>query len=220
MKAAVVIAAMLLMLFGCSAPRPGITGRIENLADSTSIYLRVYEGVLRTVDSTVSINGEFGFDMPRIVPDMMYLQIGDRNISLIPFFVEGIPVEIIGDITNPHRIRAEGSEANEHLALYRSSIEEFEIQLMAIEVAMELPEVETDELSIKHDSIGFLLAARKIDFISDNSSSIMAAYLATTMIDSTTSQGRINQLVALLDTASMPDNTFIRRLRLAAGARR
>ena len=219
MRSTTVIMGILLMVFGCSRPNPGISGRIENLADGTSLYLCVYEGVLRTMDSTVSVGGGFGFGMPQIMPNILYLRIGNREATIVPLFVEGIPVEIVGDITNPHRIRAQGTESNELLAAYRSSIEDFEIQLRAIEVAMGLPGAQLEELSTKRDSIELIITAKKVAFIIGNNHSIVAAFLASTMVDSTTSRGRINHLIALLDTTSMTDNTFLRRLRRLATAR-
>ncbi len=202
--------------FSCREEPKHIHGDIVNLPDG-KVYLRVWEGTLRTVDSTRSKEGRFSFLLPDVLPDVFYIQFEGVPDYFIPLIVDGEEVGIGGDLNYPDDIKVSGTAPNDALWGYRESVRRYEVMLHAIDQQLgayqkeEMDSLEYEKLLIKEDSLKQIMAGLRRDFIRSHRGSIVSAFLAVTSLPDSASRAQIDSLIGELDP-TMADNAFLRRL--------
>lgn len=202
--------------FSCREEPKHIHGDIVNLPDGT-VYLRVWEGTLRTVDSTQSNGGRFSFLLPDVLPDIFYVQFEDFPDYFIPLIVDGEEVGIGGDLNYPDDIKVSGTAPNDALWGYRESVRRYEVMLRAIDCQLELYRSESmdsvayRELLVKEDSLKRIMSGLRRDFVRAHRGSIVSAFLALSSLSDSSTRAQIDSLIGELDP-TMADNAFLRRL--------
>lgn len=193
-----------------------IRGDIVNLPDG-KVYLRVWEGTLRTVDSTRSAGGRFSFVLPDVLPDIFYVQFEGFPDYFIPVIVDGEEVGIGGDFNYPDDVKVAGTAPNDALWGYRESVRRYEVMLRAIGRQLEVYRTEEMDsvayrgLLVKEDSIKRIMAGLRRDFVRAHRGSIVSAFLMVATLPDSASRAQIDSLIGELDP-TMADNAFLRRL--------
>lgn len=218
----IAIGAILLtaLLYGCTGgSKAKIEGNIVGLPDGI-VYLSVYEHSFRVVDSTRSNEGRFKFDMPEILPDVVFIGFeSDSNLQL-PIIVEGEDLEISGNYTNNEEIEVSGSRANEDLKRYRESVNRYNVMLKAIDVSIGeysdtvelIDTLRQEALFVKRDSVQMLIDNSQRRFIEENPTSIVSAMFVLQILSQPTNKQNVEQMIQKLDGKNMPDNAFLRRI--------
>lgn len=206
MKKYIYIALLAVVMVGCARRELAISGKIANLPDQTA-YLRTYDGAqIRIADSSAVSGGAFSFMLPDTLPDMYYITFSQTGGLFIPLIAEGLPLTVTGDVNRHEDITVEGSPSNSDLTAYRAATREHQAMLRAIENLIAEGGMDKSTLAYytaRCDSLTNLTTQTKRDFVAANPSSIVSAYLATTMPGDST-------LVAL--DPDMADNIFLHRL--------
>lgn len=199
----------------CSKEALHVHGNIVGMPDQT-IYLRVYESSLRTIDSTKSEGGVFQFEMPNILPNIVYIQLGETDY-LIPLLVDVGEVSIGGNFNYPDEIEVGGTPANNALSQFRNMVRKYDIMLKAIDIDIaRLQTTKDDTLQIKQ-----LTAKRAVlqaqhdnsrtEFVRANRGSLVSALLILSAVTDSTNRHQIDSLIGELEP-TMADNAFLRRL--------
>jgi hypothetical protein len=217
------ITAISALLFACGEEPPSISGRITGLPDG-EVYLNVWEGQLRTIDSVQTSAGLFTMPLPEIIPDVLYLRFAAFPDLYLPLIADGHNIFVSGNANYHDAIRVFGSEANNDLYEYRKSVRDYGIKLKTLE--LELSDYAdstavTDSLALrtlqtKRDSIRRLIADSQNDFIRAKPGSIVAAMFAENALPDSASAKSVDSVLAIFDN-TMPDNAFIRRLHRRRG---
>ena len=201
--------------FSCSKEPVHIHGNISRLPNGM-VYLRAYEGVMRTIDSTASTEGRFTFLLPEIVPNILYLQFENYPDFYIPIMIDGGEVSVSGNFSYHDDIQVSGTASNDALWKYRESVRKYDIMIQAIDLQLgdstAMDSVERGQLFLKRDSLERIIANSKTNFVRHNRKSIVSAMFVSMELTDSTSDNTIDSLLNELDP-DMPDNAFIQKLR-------
>ena len=204
------------VFLSCREEPKHIHGDIVNLPDG-AVYLRVWEGALRTVDSTRSDGGRFSFLLPDVLPDIFYVQFEGYPNYFIPWIVDGDEVGLGGDFNYPDDIKVSGTAPNDALWGYRESVRRYEVMLRAINRQLELYRSEEMDsvayrgLLVKEDSLKRIMSGLRRDFVRSHRGSIVSAFLVVSSLSDSSTRAQIDSLIGELDP-TMADNAFLRRL--------
>ena len=207
-----------LSFVSCHEEHAHIQGNISGLSDR-EVYLKVYEQSLRTIDSVPMIGGRFSFDMPPILPDMVYVCFSGYPDYFIPVILEGQDLYISGNFTYRDAMEVSGSPANEDFRRFREQVRWHEIQLRAIRMEMEgLSASGPDSLlyrtlSRQGDSIDAMVRTAEVRFVRENPASLLSAFLVARQLTDSTNRKTADSLLRQIDTTTVR-NAFINRLRL------
>ena len=189
-------------------------GNITSLPDG-AVYLRAYEGTLRTIDSTISVSGRFSFTLPEILPNILYVQFEGYPDFFIPVMIGGGDISVSGNFNYHDAIKVSGTALNDALWRYRESVRDYDIMLRAIDMALMdslvLDSTKRQVFEHKKDSVKNLLSHSKAEFIRQNRGSVVSAMLAASELTDTSTRRQIDSLLLELDP-TMADNAFTRRL--------
>lgn len=213
-----------MLLAACTGKGPEhdhIRGEIVGLPDQV-VRLRALDPDMRTVDTTLSVRGRFEFELPRVLPRMMFVQFDNFAGFFVPVITGG-DVLITGKSDEPDRFVVGGTQACNDMERYRSSTREHEMAIRAINLGLSAITPDSSQyatLTARRDSLVGLCNGLRDEFIDRNPSSVMSAYLAWTKLSDTIFAAPHPRVYAceLLDKldSSMPANTFILRLQKAA----
>ena len=144
--------------------KPGYTinGNLSGITGN--VYLTVFEGKMPSrIDSAQVVNGQFMFKGDRKTPILASLQ--TDNGDLVRFFLENSVIDINGSADSPVTISVTGSKTED---VYKR------LQNETNTLKASLPENAAPEV---RDSINNLITATKRQFIKNNPSSVVAAYV-------------------------------------------
>ena len=201
-----------------NTPPPRIEGRISNLPDG-EVYLRVWEGVMRTIDSTQSVSGNFSFESPDILPDLLFIQFDGHPDFYLPVIVDGGDISIAGNFNYNHDITVTGTASNDILLKYRSAVRNYSVMLDAIDIEVKVygdssalkDSLRLNTLLAKRDSVHGLITGLQDSFVSKNPADIISALLVNSSMHDSISLPQIDSAIGRLDPG-IPDNAFSRRL--------
>ncbi|MBQ4278690.1 MAG: DUF4369 domain-containing protein [Rikenellaceae bacterium] len=201
----------------CRSEHFHIRGNITGLNDC-EVYLKVYERALRTIDSTRMTDGRFVFDMPPILPDMVYVSFEGYEDFFVPVIIEDHNIYISGNFNYPDAMEVTGSPANEDFSRLKDQVRWHEIQLGAVELELsredwrEQDSTERRRLERARDSISNLVATAQARFVRANPASLASAFLVARQLTDSTDRRTADSLIRQLDTTAVR-SAFVDRLR-------
>ena len=205
-----------LMVSACRHEHYHIQGNIVGLTDRT-VYLNVYEATIRKIDSTRMNQGRFVFDMPPILPDMVYISFADYPNYYIPLITEGSNIYVSGNLNYPNGVEVSGSPANEDFKRFKDQIGWYEVQLRTIELELAQRDPSSEDsticqrLTYKRDSIAQLVASAQKRFVQANPASLASAFLVARQLTDSMDRHTADSLLRTLDS-TMVRNAFVERL--------
>ena len=211
------LCAVLIGGMSCRNEHFHIRGNITGLNDC-KVYLQVYERALRTIDSARITDGRFVFDMPPILPDMVYVSFEGYKDFFVPVIIEDHDIYISGNFNYPDAMEVTGSPANEDFNRLKDQVRWYEIQLRAVDLELsredwrEQDSTEYKLLERTRDSISSLVATAQARFVRANPASLASAFLVARQLTDSTDRRTADSLIRQLDT-TVVRSAFVDRLR-------
>ena len=206
--------AAVLLTFSCRKEPAHLYGNITSLPNGT-VYLKAYEGALRTIDSTLSTAGRFSFTLPEILPNILFVQFEGYPDFFIPVMIGGGDISVSGNFNYHDDIKVSGTAPNDALWKYRESVHDYDVMLRAIDIALadstSLDSLGRGQLQGKRDSLTRLVARSKQEFVRRNRGSVVSAMFAAGELTDSSTRRQIDSLLGELDP-TMADNAFMRKL--------
>lgn len=209
--------AAVLFVCSCSDGRSRLRGNIRGLDDGKVFLVGHGSGGVWALDSATVRGGRFSMRLPDIVPDILYLRLGER--CEIPLVVTGEELRVEGNLLYRELPAVYGSHENGLLTEYRRMIEPARIQEEALERQL-APYRDSTSLG-DSASYSVLLRGRyavrkkmgeiRSTFIADHPLSIVAAMIAAG--EPSSDAAGADSLIRSLDVGNMADNVFLRRLK-------
>jgi peroxiredoxin len=159
-----VIGFLLLAMFACKNDKSVcyLSGKIENVPDSTLLYLTEYDSRILK-DSFIVVNGKFNHQFPLQQPKKFFLHnkrnrfdFRDRKI----IWLEPSEIKIVGDFSFIKNFKIEGAQSQTEFETYAQLIEKYTKQINALKEEIHFA---TDKKSVEN-KIDSLSAVQKNEF--------------------------------------------------------
>lgn len=219
-------------LASCAEKKHVITGNLVSLPDG-SVWLYEYDNSMKLSDSTYSYDGRFSMPQPGILPDIVFLRFESYPGFYLPVILDGGDVFISGNFNYKEDIKVTGTETNDALREYASSIRNYRVMIKAIDMELDgmLPDTlrgnvpagyvptldEADStayagLSAKRDSLRKLIRESRKNYVDENPGDLLSAMLVSISTNDSMSRHQMDSVFSRIDTATMKPNAFVRRM--------
>ena len=220
MKKIIIIGLSALAFVSCSENKESENLTDENIAtetkgytidcnfggvDISKAYLSQYvKGNWEHKDSADVVEGKFSFSGELELPEVWYIKFDDKK-AYVSLFVENSKISISGATLNRDSVTISGSSIHDALTKFNDGQEAFynEIDKMEIDytAAREIEDTATmNKINLDYDLVSEKINEYTVQYISDNTSSVLAPYLAVTnLLNGFTA----NQIDSTLNTFSI-----------------
>lgn len=178
-----------------------LSGKIEGQTEG-KIFLNIEKDrQLVKIDSADIVNGEFKIEGSVAVPDMYYLQIGDKR-GAIPVFLENAPIKVEANVEAMRDAKITGSASQDLYQKFVDSMMEFKSKQEPIVAAYRKANAEKDEEAVKKAIAEYdAIDAEKMEsikkFVKSNSNSAAVAIVTKNNL---LSQLKVNEVEELYNT--------------------
>ena len=151
--------------------------------DISKAYLSQYvKGNWDHKDSADVVEGKFSFSGELELPEVWYIKFDDKK-AYVSLFVENSKISISGATLNRDSVTISGSSIHDALTKFNDGQEAFynEIDKMEIDytAAREIEDTATmNKINLDYDLVSEKINEYTVQYISDNTSSVLAPYLA------------------------------------------
>ena len=198
MKKIIIIGLSALAFVSCSENKESENLTDENIAtetkgytidcnfggvDISKAYLSQYvKGNWEHKDSADVVEGKFSFSGELELPEVWYIKFDDKK-AYVSLFVENSKISISGATLNRDSVTISGSSIHDALTKFNDGQEAFynEIDKMEIDytAAREIEDTATmNKINLDYDLVSEKINEYTVQYISDNTSSVLAPYLA------------------------------------------
>jgi len=180
-----------------------LSGKLEGQPEG-KIYLNIEQDrKLVKIDSADIVNGTFKFEGSVAVPDVCYLQVGDKR-GAISVFLENAPISVEANMENLREAKITGSASQDVYSSFEASMAEFKTKQDPIIADYKKAMADKDEVAAEkavkeYESIDSVKMVSVKTFIKDNSSSVAASVIA---YRSLLSQADASEMEAIYNTFS------------------
>jgi peroxiredoxin len=181
--------------------------------DISKAYLSQYvKGNWEHKDSADVIEGKFSFSGELELPEVWYIKFDDKK-AYVSLFVENSKISISGATLNRDSVTISGSSIHDALTKFNDGQEGFYKEIARMEIdymaAKEIEDTATmNQITLDYDVVSERINEYIVKYIGDNTSSVIAPYLAVTnLLNGFTA----NQIDSTLNTFSkdIEDSKYI-----------
>ncbi|MRT94545.1 TlpA disulfide reductase family protein [Ancylomarina sp. 16SWW S1-10-2] len=180
-----------------------LSGKIEGQQEG-KIYLNIEQDrKLVKIDSADIVNGVFKLEGNVTVPDVCYLQVGDKR-GAISIFLENAPITVEANMDNLREAKITGSASQDVYNSFEALMAEYKTKQEPIIAVYKKAMADKDEVAAEkavkeYEAIDSAKMASVKTFIKDNSTSVAASVIA---YRSLLSQAEVSEMEAIYNAFS------------------
>ena len=208
-----------MLIFSCATREDGfvVDGTIVNY-DSGKLYLKQYsQGEFTILDTAEVQNNSFTFTGELAYPELLFIQIGENERQIASFFAENANISINLNADSIQGIKVSGSKAHDEFTAYTDSVKIYREQLNPLYDQWYALQDETDDIRQKEieERIEAIMNNQRIfteDFVTENTNSIVAAYLLRRELSYNMEVAELDSFIALIDT-TLHGSSYMKELK-------
>lgn len=211
----IALVAVSVLLCSCKPEQSHIYGEISGLPDA-DMFMSTSDG--KGLIFSTSEECKFDFLLPKMSPDLLFIEPADQPGFSIPVINEIGDIHIKGSVDKHWEIEVTGTPANDALTSLRNRTRPLEAAISELKSGDAFgAEPEPNPIAIanriiRRDSLENAINAIRNEFILDNGDNILSAMLLEKEARKCNSSEKIDSLLNLL-SPGIPDNQFMNRMR-------
>ena len=191
-----------------------IVGNIEGLKDGMIYLSSADKNSLNKIDSVKAVGGTFSFTGSVELPEVRYIQLSPREI--IPFFVENSSISVTGSLDSLNKVVITGSETNDIFQIFFKKVNDWtkesqDLQMRYRKAQMSGNQDEMKNVQIDAEAISENRRVFVENFVTENSNSVVAPYIALFQLAPNMSPDEIDSLLNTFDP-SIKGSMYVKML--------